>query len=394
MSNLYQYNGKEWIEISGSITGEEVVKKINDLEPIVAKQIDFQHIKNFPWHLTKGTGGDGGNFMGYGAYDLNIKSITLGQITANQNNYATGLGSWFRISSDAARTITGFEGGTEGRGFLLTNVGSFNITIAHQSASSGAINRVLSETGANVVLIPDDSAWIFYDNTTERWRLVMASTSSGHTIRNAGTDLTQRTGLNFLAPLTATDDAAGDETEISVVRTGVYRTFSIKAGEMEPRVTNGAAYVKEEYATNDVNLGYFLFDGATSEGIQFIWTPPDEYNLGTVKMKLYWDAGVGASNGDGVVFGIKAGALSNDDAIDAALGTEVTVTDAVIAVGDLHITPASGAITIGGTPALGDMVVFQITRNPADASDTMTEDCKLIGVSIQYLENSVESAAW
>lgn len=160
--------GKDGTEIEG----EEIVLKINNLETIPLKQIDFTHIKNFPWHLTKKSNDDWGNFMGYGAYDLNIKAITLGQITANQNNYVTGLGGWFRISSDAARTITGFEGGTDGRGFILSNVGSFNITLANQSASSAAAYRIITGTGADIVLTPDDDIWILYDSTTERWRVI------------------------------------------------------------------------------------------------------------------------------------------------------------------------------------------------------------------------------
>ena len=231
-------------------------------------------------------------------------------------------------------------------------------------------------------------------DTSETNTTTVTLAAGGHTIQNAGVDLTARTYLNFAGSLTATDDAVNNQSDITATRTGVYRTIWIPASAMTPRVTNGAAGATEEYAAQDIMMEEFLFDGTTSEGIQFTLNMPDEYNLGTVKMKLYWDAATGASAGNGVVFGIKAGALSNDDAIDAALGTEVTVSDTVIAVGDLHITAATGAITIGGTPALGDMVVFQITRNPADASDTMSQDCKFLGASIQYLEGSTESSSW
>src|SRR3990167_119813 len=161
------------------ITGEEIVEKINELELIEPKKIDFTHIRNFPWDEIKRMGGNDGGFTGYGAYDLNIKAITLGQITANQNDYETGLGGWFRISSDAARTITCFAGGTDGRGFVLTNVGRFNITLANQSASSAAAYRILTGTGNDIILAPDDDAWLIYDITTERWRVLMAGDITG-----------------------------------------------------------------------------------------------------------------------------------------------------------------------------------------------------------------------
>lgn len=46
----------------------------------------------------------------------------------------------------------------------------------------------------------------------------VAGTGSGHTIEEEGTPLTSRTGLNFIGPaITATDDAGGDETDVTVV---------------------------------------------------------------------------------------------------------------------------------------------------------------------------------
>ncbi len=163
-------------------TAEKIVEKINSL-PLEGKKIDFSHIGNFPWHIVKklfpGGTNDGVGFMGYGAYSLNLKSITLGQITANQNNYTTGLGAWFRISSDAARDITGFDSGTDGRGYVLTNVGSFTITLKNQSASSQPTNRILTATGSDIALTANASAWVIYDVVSGRWRAVLTSVGGG-----------------------------------------------------------------------------------------------------------------------------------------------------------------------------------------------------------------------
>lgn len=46
--------GKDGTEIEG----EEIVKKINDLEVTPEKQIDAKHIKNFPWDAIKKAGND------------------------------------------------------------------------------------------------------------------------------------------------------------------------------------------------------------------------------------------------------------------------------------------------------------------------------------------------
>lgn len=98
------------------------------------------------------------------------------QITADQNNYAgaegtaTSRSSVWRISSDAARNITGIANGLQGRKLLLINVGSQNIVIQNENASSTAANRVITGTGADVTLAADDTMELWYDSTSSRWR--------------------------------------------------------------------------------------------------------------------------------------------------------------------------------------------------------------------------------
>lgn len=170
-----------------------------------------------------------------------------------------------------------------------------------------------------------------------------------------------------------------------------YRNIWIDAASMTPRVTNGAGGATEEYATNDIMMDYFLFDYATEEGVQFKINLPDEWDLGNIKAKFYWDVVTGGTVGHTLSWGIKAGALSNDNAIDAALGSEVTVSDTILAVGDLHVTAATAAVTVGGSPALEDMIVFQVVRK---VSGTSVTDVKLLGVSIQYKELTTTSVIW
>jgi hypothetical protein len=177
-------------------------------------------------------------------------------------------------------------------------------------------------------------------------------------------------------------------------RIAEYRTIYIPAGAMIPQTTSGAAAVTVETTTNKVMTDRLAFDGAADEHAQFSLMMPDEWNVGTVKAKFYWDAAAGASPADGVAWSIAGQAIANDGVIDAAFGTEVVTTDVVLAVGDLHVSAASAAITVGGTPALGKLTVFRVLRDVSDAVDDMTEDAQLIGVSIQYRETTTPTAAW
>lgn len=101
---------------------------------------------------------------------LNTQATSPAQITANQNDYAIGGGTFFRLSSDAARTITGLTGGVNGKRLTIVNVGFFNITFANESASSTAANRIITGYGQGLVVAPDELIEMVYDVTTQRWR--------------------------------------------------------------------------------------------------------------------------------------------------------------------------------------------------------------------------------
>lgn len=182
--------------------------------------------------------------------------------------------------------------------------------------------------------------------------------------------------------------AAAHKAPSGVVVASEYENFWIDAAAMVPRITNGAEPLTKEFATNDIMIDSYAFDSLIEEGVQFKLNMPDDWDLGTIKVKLYWDVS-GATTGT-VIWGVRAGALSNDDAIDQALGTEVTITDTFIAVGDNHITPASAVITVGGTPALEDMTIFQIVAK----TSSIDVDILLMGISIQYKKKITVVTLW
>lgn len=112
-------------------------------------------------------------------------AATLTQIAANTNNYEVGenLQCVVRISSDAARDITGIAAPTisttvtpSAWWLILQNVGSFNITLKDNSGSSSAGNKFAFD--ADIVLKPDQCAFLIYDSVATVWRaLSMPSTT-------------------------------------------------------------------------------------------------------------------------------------------------------------------------------------------------------------------------
>jgi len=186
------------------------------------------------------------------------------------------------------------------------------------------------------------------------------------------------------------------DTLATYVRTQ-YTTKWLPAFNTQTSETDGVDTGTVEYPTNDNTHFAILADGlAQNESFEWNDVFLPGWDRSVIKAKVYWAPGDAAANADEWVrFMLSAGAFSNDDGLDTALGGAVNIDDQVIADDDLHITAASGEITVGGTPALGDLLHFKITRDwDYDGGATaMDVDCRIFGVLIQYkLTNDV--AAW
>jgi len=173
-----------------------------------------------------------------------------------------------------------------------------------------------------------------------------------------------------------------------------YINIWVSADQMTTLTTNGAASGTYEYATNDIMLPYFAFDDATEEYVAFNMPMPEGWNRSTIKAKFFWSSATGSTTADTVEWEIGGGALSDNDAIDAAIGTAQVISDALLANngGDLQISGVTPAITVGGSPALGDLIHFKVSRN-VGGTDDMFEDAWLFGVLIQIIQ-SVGVVAW
>lgn len=161
---------------------------------------------------------------------------------------------------------------------------------------------------------------------------------------------------------------------IAVVAAGTF-SFVIEAASFNPTITNGMQRYFAEDATNDLIEDSLAADTSTQEFATTDVTMPAGWDGGTITVQPAW-RGTGSA-AQTVVWGFSAVAVSNDDAMDAAPGTAQTSTDTWLADGDLHVGPATSAITIAGTPATGnaDRIRLKASRNPA--SDTLSGDARL-----------------
>ena len=166
----------------------------------------------------------------------------------------------------------------------------------------------------------------------------------------------------------------------------------VPATAMYPTNTGGCAAIALTETTAARPDMYTLdFDASSDENAQFSVAFPSYWNEGTITYQAYWTTT--ATDTDGVAWSLAGVAVSDNDTIDVAFGTAVVVTDdALGAAEDLMVTAESGAVTIAGSPAAGDLCYFNIERDVSDANDDMAEDANLIGIKLFYTIDDVHEA--
>ncbi len=219
--------------------------------------------------------------------------------------------------------------------------------------------------------------------------LAGADAAAVRTLLGTGTgDSPQFTAVNIGAAsdTTLARSAAGLITVegVAVLLAG-RQTIPVMAGSMSPRATAPASA-----GTFGVGLPTLDFDTTKQEYAVFSIPMPKSWNEGTVTFQPIWTNTAGLTT-ETVVFSLSGAALSNDDAgASPSQGTVQTSTDTWLAQNDIHFGPESAAITIGGSPAEGDLVVFEISR--VTGSDNLTGDAKLIGINLFITTNAATDA--
>jgi len=224
---------------------------------------------------------------------------------------------------------------------------------------------------------------IIVGNTAANELTITGGTTKVDTLYTTGT-----VELGHASDTTLSRDAAGSAAiEGNKIKTVGKETIYIPASAMTTRTTNGAGSSSVEKTTNKNMFRTFDFDTTTQEFVQFSVWFPKSWNLGTVTFEPVWSHPSTTTN-FGVVFELAGVAISNDDPGDVAFGTAQSSTDTGGTTDDIYVGPESSAITIAGTPAVGDWVMFQLDRAPANGSDTLAVDARLHGIHLYFTTNA------
>lgn len=283
-------------------------------------------------------------------------------------------------TSAELRAILGDEAGTGAAMFGLTATMADDLGCT----ASQVVRRNSGDTAFECATIAGAGDMVAANNLSD---VANAATAFGN-IKQAATDTA--TGVVELA--TTTEAETGTDTTRAVTPAGLLTAFSgkktiwVPAGAMIAETTTGCASGTTETTTNQVMYKTVDCDASTKEGAQFNVAMPKSWNEGTITFRADWTAASGSGD---VVWAFSCLATSNDDTLDAAFGTEVTVTDTLLSAGDDHQTTESGAVTASGTAAENDNLWCRVQRDAAAGGDTLAVDAKLLGVRVLYTTNAM-----
>ena len=293
------------------------------------------------------------------------------------------------ISTDGAKHMFG-----TGSDASITDTGSaFIIDFDEQNAGSKSLD--IQSDATSILLLNDTLATLSVPLDVPDVETATVSARDGtlaQTIADSTGITTFVTGTILVAPalgtvasgtidadnVTISNCAIGAEVVTTLAET---EEIWIPAGAFISTATSGAEITTREMATNDVNFAYAAYDTAADEFAEFVWTPPKNWNAGTVDFTVHWTNTAGLTT-ETVTFGLSAMALANDNPLDTAYGTIVTQADTWIAQNDLHITAQSSAVTIAGSPAAGEQVHFKLMRDIS--ADNLTGDADVLGIVLEY----------
>ena len=198
----------------------------------------------------------------------------------------------------------------------------------------------------------------------------------------------------------AGEDSFADEAEVSVVfdtagagtSTAGKHMIPVPASAMFPSAVSPCSDLTLlPGATNQPSDQVLYFDPDTREFAEFSFEMPESWNEGTISFIPVWSHGSTTTN-FGTVWTLDAVAVGNDDALAATFGSVGTSVDTGGTTNDLYKGPESAAITVAGSPAVGDTVFCRVSRLAANGSDTLAIDARLHGIRL-YITTDAETDA-
>jgi hypothetical protein len=298
--------------------------------------------------------------------------------------YVSGSGSSVAVSPSTTKIVFASANDGTNPDIIDLGFGSGDVTLTgtqtltNKTLTSPAIGTKISDTNGNELLNLTATS-----SAVNEFTLANAATGNGPVLSATGetnVDINiNPKGSGVLKSGSAAVKVAGKET------------IWIPSSAMYGATTNPADAQQVETTATRPDMKVLDFDASTDEFAQFSIAMPKSWNEGTLTYQVYWTPG--STNTGDCIFGLQAVACADNDTIDVAYGTAVTVTDAGIGtVEDQQISSESGAVTVAGSPAAGELTYFQLFRDANAGGDTFSADARVLGVKIFFTTDAANDA--
>jgi hypothetical protein len=318
--------------------------------------------------------------------DLDANGIYL-QMAGNKDGSATNDYYFTQTGARFNKPITHGPSAT-----LIMNGATSGSSTVTAPAVAGSATITLPNASSTLPIYP---AQITYTGPTAARTITLADASQtllNSTASGVQTALTTPSSANLRSMVT-------DETgtgNLMFTRSGIWRNISIPAQSWTPSITNPPTASTNDYAGADVHwrVPVLSFANAANDtnGCTIAFSAPDNWDAGTVKLKIKWST---AATANDVKWQARGRYVADGGDPVAAWGSKVSVVDTAAGTASRPSwTGATGAMTFSGTPAAGGMWVIQVFRDAADGSDTLASSAELWEVNVGYTESATEPTAW
>ena len=313
-----------------------------------------------------------------------LRNSTSGSYTV-QFKYVTGSGDSFTFATTDKGDAVVFATANDGTNPDILTLPAGNVTTAgtqtltNKTLTSPKIGTSILDTNGNEVALITATSSAVNEVT-----FVNAATVNNPSIDASGGDT--NIGLALKTKGSGVIQAEDSGGNVAAVKIAGKETIWVPAVAMYPNTTNGCADIAQVELSNGPEIKTLDFDKDSDENAQFSVAFPKSWNEGTVTFQAFFTAD--STNTGTVSWDLAGVAVSDDDTCNVAFGTAVAPTAKAHSgtANDLDVTAESGAVTIAGTPAAGDQVFFQITRDVSD--DSLTADAKLLGIKLFFTTDS------
>jgi Protein of unknown function (DUF2793) len=163
-----------------------------------------------------------------------------------------------------------------------------------------------------------------------------------------------------------------------------FQNVEVSASAMLPALTNGcAALARVALGANQPDVVSLDFDASVVEYAVVALTPPPAWNGQPFTAEFLWSHAT-ASGSFGVVWSLQALTRADNEALNTAYSSAVSLTDTGGVANRLYVSPRSTVITSAGTVTAGGLLYLRMAREATAGGDTLAVDARLHAVRVFF----------